>query len=109
MDIDPKRIVALVLAIVVPVIAAGLFTGLLALLPFEKLLPIVTQHFAAVVGLPFAALLAAFIVIALKHVEGPLRFEGLGFKFEGGSGEVVLWVICFLAITTAIRVLWSAG
>lgn len=97
------------LAIVVPIAAATIFAGLLTLMPPGDLLSIVTQHFAAVFGLPFAALLAAFIVVALRHAEGPLKFEGLGFKFEGGSGEVVLWVLCFLAIATALRLLWGAG
>ena len=70
---------------------------------------IIREHFAAVVGLPMAALLASFIVIALKYAEGPMEFEALGFKFRGASGQVILWIMCFLAITIAIRLLWSQG
>lgn len=107
MNADPKRVIAWVLVLTVPVAAVVVLSGLLVFLPPGVLLEIATKHFAAVVGLPFAALLSAFIVVALHHAAGPLKFEGLGFKFEGGAGEVILWVVCFLAIAGAIRLLWS--
>ena len=107
MNADPKRVVAWVVILTVPVVAVAALTGLLLFLPADVLLEITVKHFPAVVGLPLAALLAAFIVVALHHAAGPLKFEGLGFKFEGGAGEVILWVICFLAIAAAIRLLWS--
>ncbi len=109
MNADPKRVTAWVLTLTVPVAAAVVLGGFFIFLPFDTLVQIATQHFAAVVGLPLGALLAAFIVVALRHTEGPIKFEGLGFKFEGGAGQVILWVICFLAIAAAIRLLWSAG
>jgi hypothetical protein len=66
------------------------------------------HHFAAVVGLPSAALLALWIVMFLEQrADGTLKMKGLGFELEGGSGQIVLWVIVFLAITTGIRVAWS--
>lgn len=43
--------------------------------------------------------MAAFIVAALRHSKGP-------FKFEGAAGQVILWVVCFLSIAAAIRLLW---
>jgi len=67
---------------------------------------IVKDHFSAVVGLPVAALVAAFIVVGLRHSEGPIKFEGFGMKFEGASGQVILWVITFLSISAAIKLLW---
>jgi len=106
---DPKRVATWVLTLTVPVAAAAVLAGFLLVLPLDTLTQIAIQHFAAVVGLPLAALLAAFIVVALRHTAGPIKFEGLGFKFEGGAGQVILWVICFLALAAAIRVLWSAG
>jgi hypothetical protein len=63
-------------------------------------------HFASVIGLPCAAA-AAFVIIALFRVtEGRIKFEVIGFKFEGASGPIVMWVLCFLAIAAAIRMLW---
>src|SRR5947209_2792660 len=59
---------------------------------------LVFHHFPATIGLPFAAA-AAFIIIALfRSTEGRIEFGGLGFKFEGASGPIVMWVLCFLAI-----------
>jgi uncharacterized membrane protein len=66
----------------------------------------VRDHFAALVGLPAAALAALCLVLVLEVKSGPIEFEGFGFKFRGASGEVILWVICFLAIATAIKLLW---
>jgi hypothetical protein len=66
------------------------------------------RHFPVVVGLPLAGVAALFIVIVCKIVSGEkLSFSVFGFKFEGASGPVVLWVLCFLAITLAIFMLWD--
>lgn len=108
MEVDPRRVITWVLTIVVPIVAAVLLGGFLRYMPQGTIIRIAEEHFAAVIGLPLAALLAAFIVVALRFSEGPVKFEGLGFKFEGASGQVVLWVFCFLAIAGAIRVMWSA-
>jgi uncharacterized membrane protein YjgN (DUF898 family) len=107
MKADPNRVITWLLVFLVP-LAGGL--GLLTLLlrlRTEVLERIVEKQFAVVVGLPLAAALAALIVIGLRHTEGPIKFKGLGFEFEGTSGQVVLWVVCFLAIAGAIRLLWT--
>jgi hypothetical protein len=46
------------------------------------------------------------IVLYLEAKSGLIEFEGFGFKFRGASGEIILWVICFLAIMAAIKALW---
>lgn len=66
----------------------------------------VREHFAAVIGLPAAALGALCLVLVLEVKSGPIEFEGFGFKFRGASGEIILWVICFLATAGAIKLLW---
>ena len=108
MTADPKNIVTWVLALVVPVATAVVLAGFLTLIPYEDLLEISKSHFAAIVGLPVSAVFAAFLVVVLQQTSGPVKFEGLGFKFEGTSGQVVLWVLCFLAIAGAIKLLWNA-
>ena len=59
-----------------------------------------------VIGLPAAAAGAFLVVMLLRNTEGPLEFEGLGFKFKGASGPVILWALCFLVIASVIRMLW---
>jgi hypothetical protein len=66
------------------------------------------RHFPAVVGLPMAGVASLFIVMVCKIVSGEkLAFSALGFKFEGASGPIALWVMCFLAMTLAIFMLWD--
>lgn len=106
MNADPKNIITWVLILIVPVVAVLAVTGLLNFMEPGLMREVVREHFAAVVGLPMAALLSAFIVVGLRHSEGPIKFEALGMKFEGASGQVILWVICFLSIAAAIKLLW---
>ncbi len=68
---------------------------------------LVLRNFAAIIGLPMAAIGAFIVVVFLRQThEGPIEFEGLGFRFRGASGPVVLWLVCFLAIAGAIKLLW---
>ncbi|MDO6565284.1 hypothetical protein Q4488_18070 [Amphritea sp. 1_MG-2023] len=63
-------------------------------------------HLSAVVGIPGAMISAFVIVSVLEQVSGPIEFEGLGFRFKGASGPVVLWVMVFLSIIISIKALW---
>jgi hypothetical protein len=67
---------------------------------------LITEHFAAVIGLPAAALAASCVILAFRQAEGPIEFEMLGLKLKGAAGPVVLWTLCFLAIAAAIKMLW---
>jgi hypothetical protein len=71
--------------------------------PFQET---ISQHFAAAVGLPIAALAALCLVFLLESTAGRIEFEAVGFKFRGASGPIILWVIAFLAIAAAIKMLW---
>lgn len=64
------------------------------------------DHFAATVGLPFAAIISLLMILVLRASSGKLEFEALGFKFRGASGPVVLWVLCYLAVVLSIKLLW---
>ena len=69
---------------------------------------IAIRHFPAVVGLPLAAVASLFIVIVLKVISGEkLSFKIWGLNFEGASGPVILWMLCFLAMALAINTLWD--
>jgi len=82
------------------------FVGSQAIKPGNWVAETAKTHFAAIIGLPFVALLAFFVVIILEFSFGTIEFEGLGFKFKGASGPIMLWVVCFLAISLAVRLLW---
>jgi hypothetical protein len=66
------------------------------------------RHFLVVVGLPLAALASIFVVLLFRVVAGgQISVSLLGLKFEGASGPVIMWVICFLAIVLAFYMLWD--
>ena len=106
MNANPTTILTWVLALAMPVAATVVLAGFLNLIPYEVMLEIARKNFAAIVGLPVAAVFAVFLVVVLQQTSGPVKFEGLGFRFEGTSGQVVLWVLCFLAMAGAIKLLW---
>jgi hypothetical protein len=67
---------------------------------------IVTAHLQATVGLPVAGVFAFLLIALFRTTEGRIRFEVIGVKFDGAAGPIVIWVLCFLAITVSIRMLW---
>ena len=67
---------------------------------------ILEEHFLATVGLPLAGMTAAGIVAIFKFQSGLIKFEGMGFKFSGASGQIILWIFCFLSIVGALKLLW---
>jgi hypothetical protein len=68
------------------------------------------RNAAAMVGLPLGALLSLFVVVVLKTTTtGPVKFEAIGFKFEGAAVPVVLWLLCYLGISASIKLLWVDG
>ena len=64
------------------------------------------EHFAAVVGLPLAAVAALFVISVFEITTGQIELDAIGFKFKGASGPIILWVLCFLAISASIKLLW---
>jgi hypothetical protein len=73
---------------------------------FQSAVP--ADDLATIVGIPFS-FVAAFVVVALfKQAEAPMDFQGFGLKMKGAAGEIILWLLCFVAISGAIAVLWKA-
>ena len=73
----------------------------------DRFIRIFIEHTQATVGLPAAAITALFIVVFLEQKSGPIEMEGWGLKFKGAAGPVVLWVMTFLSIAGAIRLVWG--
>jgi hypothetical protein len=102
-----RRAINLGIAIVA-LLATATLIGAVWYNRFDPLLTeLVARNFAAIVGLPFA-FIAAFVVVALfRQGETPLQFEGFGLKLKGAAGEIVLWILCFVAISGMIALLWK--
>lgn len=72
----------------------------------ERWEDVLRPHIQAIIGLPIAGAVAFALVVFLKQTEGAIKFSGLGFTFDGASGQVIMWVVCFLAIAGATKLLW---
>jgi hypothetical protein len=68
---------------------------------------IVVEHFVACVALPLAGVFALLVVALFRSTEGRIQFAFLGFKFEGASGPIIMWVICLLVLVGSMRMLWG--
>jgi len=73
---------------------------------YPEIPKLIEEHAAAVIGLPLSAV-AAFVLVFLLRVGGKsIEIEGLSFKFRGAAGPVVLWIFCFLAMVSGIKILF---
>jgi hypothetical protein len=62
----------------------------------QEIRGIVVKNLQASVGLPVAGVFAFLVVAPFRTTEGRIKFEALGFKFEGAAGPIIMWVFCFL-------------
>jgi hypothetical protein len=67
---------------------------------------VLKDHLAAFLGLPQIAAVSFAIVIFLRQTEGPFEFKILSVEAKGASGQVVMWVFTFLAMTGAMKAVW---
>jgi|SRR5215218_11139538 len=110
---DPKKPTGLSLPEVASLVMLALVvilfaTPLLHLSPeLAEWVGIGVKNFRVVVGLPLAAIFAFIIVAFLRQSGDSIEFEGLGFKFKGATGPVILWLLCFIVIAGAIKLLWT--
>ena len=64
------------------------------------------KHFITIFGLPAAAAAALAIVMVTRAISGQMSVEFFGLKFHGAASEAIMWVVCFLAITYAVKSTW---
>ncbi|MGH6846332.1 MAG: hypothetical protein ACREC0_02505 [Methylocella sp.] len=67
---------------------------------------VLREHMLVIVGLPMATGVSVAIVVFLRQTDGPIEFEGLGFKLKRAAGQVTMWILTFLAMAVAMKLLW---
>lgn len=68
---------------------------------------IFSEHYDVIFGLPSAALLSFMLVVVSEARFDRIEIEISNVvKFRGASGPIILWILCFLSITFAIKLLW---
>lgn len=74
---------------------------------FDERGQILKEHFSAIVGIPVAAGTALIVVASLRFMEGQIEIEVSDRgKFKGATVPIIMWLLCFLAITGGIKWLW---
>ena len=96
------------IAVVLIALFAVLALGRVVYLAYAKSawLDLAQRQFPAMVGLPLSAVAALFVVLVLRMSSGPIEVEIGALKFKGAAAPIVFWLLCFLAIAGAIKMLW---
>ena len=82
-------------------------TDHLIMTPSDWMIELIAKNYAGIIVLPtyaFAVLL--FVILLDIRATQPLKFEALGFKFEGASAPFVLWLAGMLMAILGLKLLW---
>ncbi len=61
--------------------------------------------FIPIIAAAFSAALAFTLVLALEYATGSIKINVANMSFEGASGPIILWCICFLIIVFGLYLL----
>jgi hypothetical protein len=110
-DVDselPPRWVRVVMTLSISgALLLGTIAMFVVLVMNGALLPLVKAHPAAMIGIPWSGGASFSVVLVCRASFGNTRFNVLGLGFEGASGPIVLWAMCFLAHIVGIYTLWN--
>ncbi|WP_370961978.1 hypothetical protein [Amycolatopsis sp. cg9] len=68
---------------------------------------LLANHFPAIVGLPSAALASFLIIAAFEARFDRIKMRlGTFVEFTGAAGPIVLWILCFTAMSMGIKLVW---
>ncbi len=67
---------------------------------------IILRNYPTFFILPYGAFFAYFLVVTLEHSRGPIEADFMGLKFKGAAGPIIFWLLIFLALLLALKLLW---
>jgi hypothetical protein len=95
---------------IVAIASLGLLAGLSAIglyhLDVQTKATLLSQHGPAVIGTPFAILVATILVSGARAVDGEFGGSLLGVELKGAAATLLAWLSVFFAVILAIRTLW---
>jgi small-conductance mechanosensitive channel len=66
----------------------------------------VNPSFLPITGAAFSAAIAFTLVLALEYATGAITIKlGPSVEFEGASGPIILWCLCFVIIASGLHLL----
>jgi hypothetical protein len=66
----------------------------------------IVEHYAVFLTVPCAGFAALILVVCLDQAYGTINFSIFELKFEGASGQIILWILVYLSIILSIKLLW---
>jgi hypothetical protein len=73
---------------------------------FSELRHEIAQHLIVIIGLAGMGMASILLIGICRYQDGPMEVEGITFKFKGGAGPVILWIMAFLAMIVGSKMLW---
>jgi len=64
--------------------------------------------FIPITGAAFCAVLSFALVLALQYTTGPIKLKFSSVDFEGASGPIVFWCLCFFVIAFGLYMMGLA-
>ena len=66
----------------------------------------IVEHYAVFLTVPCAGFAALILVVCLDQAYGTINFSIFQLKFEGASGQIILWILVYLSMILSIKLLW---
>ena len=64
--------------------------------------------FVPITGAAFCAVLAFTLVLSLQYTTGQIKIKFSTVDFEGASGPIILWCLCFFVIAYGLYIMGLA-
>lgn len=94
----------------IAIVAAMSIFILMILMWLNRIDPVIThmilKNFKVIIGIPLSAAVAFIVIVFFRQSEKTITVKVPGFELNGSSGEIVLWILTFGAISMMIHLLW---
>src|SRR5712671_106855 len=68
----------------------------------------IASSFIPLTGAAFSAVLSFTLVLALQYTTGPIKIKFSTVDFEGASGPIIFWCVCFFVISYGLYMMGLA-
>ena len=68
----------------------------------------IASSFIPITGAAFSAVLSFTLVLALQYTTGPIKIKFSTVDFEGASGPIIFWCVCFFVISYGLYMMGLA-
>ena len=70
------------------------------------MLSLLIREYRAIVLIPISVGIAILVVLMLEQTAGQIQLSFGDLKFEGASGPIIFWILCFAILVFGLNLLW---